>query len=94
VRSEAQMNLKKQETYNNWRNPPPTNYAQIDSSVLKLFTGEHPKAVQDWLPLAEGLFQADANYPLTSRDKKHRLMLKFEKWFGFKFNKKHYQLIR
>jgi hypothetical protein len=61
---------------------------------LKLFTGTHPKVVQDWLPKAEGIFQADPNYQLSSREKKHRLMLKLEQWFGFRFNKKHYRLVR
>ncbi len=70
------------------------DYAQIDAAVLKLFSGTHPKVVQDWLPAAEGIFQADPNHQLTSREKKHRRMMKLEKWFGFQFSKKHYRLVR
>ncbi len=96
VRSEAQMNLKTAEIYKHWVNQPvpAVNYSKIDPAALKLFTGTHPSLVQDWLPKSEGLFQADPNHQLTSREKKHRRMLKAEKWLGIQFAKKHYQLVR
>jgi hypothetical protein len=96
VRSESQMNLKAAATHKFWDSQPvpATDYSQVDPATLRRFTGTHPKAVQDWLPRAEGLFQADPNYRLSSREKKHRLMLKLERWFGFRFNKKHYRLVR
>jgi hypothetical protein len=92
VRSEAQMNLKAGATHKYWENKPAdkVDYSKIDAAVLKLFSGEHPKAVQEWLPAAEGIFQADPNHQLTSREKKHRRMLWLEKALGLKFNKKHY----
>jgi glycosyltransferase involved in cell wall biosynthesis len=95
VRSEAQMDAKVAGVQKFWNESvlPPVDYAQIDPAGLKLFTGTHPKAVQDWLPRAEGIFQADPNYRLTRREKKHRLMLKLEQWFGIRFNKKHYRLV-
>jgi hypothetical protein len=68
--------------------------ADIDGEVLKPFTGTHPKVIQDWLPPAEGLFQANPHHKLTSRERKHRLMLGLEKWFGIQFRKKHYKLVR
>jgi hypothetical protein len=96
VRSETQMNLKATATHKYWEDKPAAkvDYAQIDPATLKLFTGTHPRAVQDWLPRAEGIFQADPNHRLTSREKKHRLMLKLERWFGIRFNKKHYTLVQ
>jgi len=96
VRSEAQMNLKSASVEKFWNNrlPGGIDYAQIDAATLKRFTGSHPRAVQAWLPPAEGVFQANPNYRLSSREKKHRFMLKLEKWFGFRFNKKHYRLVR
>jgi hypothetical protein len=96
VRSEAQMNLKSTAVHRYWDEKPAAgvDYSKIDPATLKLFTGTHPKVVQNWLPKAEGLFQADPNYRPTTRDKKHRLMLKLEQWFGFRFNKKHYRLVR
>jgi hypothetical protein len=96
VRSEEQMNLKSAAVLKHWQNRPNTavDYTQIDSATLKLFTGTHPGVVQSWLPKAEGIFKADPNYRLSSREKKHRLMLKLERWFGVRFNKKHYTLVR
>ncbi len=67
--------------------------ADIDPQVLKPFNGTHPKAIQDWLPPADGLFQADPNHKLTARERKHRLMLRLEKWFGWQFRKKHYEQV-
>lgn len=96
VRNEAQMNLKTAAVQKYWQNRADTavDYTQVDAAVLKLFTGTHPQAVQSWLPPAEGIFQADPNYRLNSREKKHRRMLKLEQWLGVKFNKKHYTLVR
>jgi glycosyltransferase involved in cell wall biosynthesis len=96
VRSEEQMALKASATHKFWDNRTlvQVDYAKIDPATLKLFTGTHPKVVQNWLPKAEGIFQADLNYQLSLREKKHRFMLKLERLFGFRFNKKHYRLVR
>jgi glycosyltransferase involved in cell wall biosynthesis len=96
VRSEAQMNLKSAAVLKYWQNraSKAVNYTQIDPASLKPFTGAHPKVVRDWLPAEEGLFKADPNYRPSSREKKHRMMLRLEQWFGLRFNKKHYRLVR
>jgi hypothetical protein len=96
VRSESQMDLKSATVQKYWDDskPKPMDYAQIDATVLKLFSGTHPKVMQDWLPSAEGIFQADPKHQLTAREKKHRWMMKLEKAFGFRFDKKHYRLVR
>jgi len=96
VRSEAQMNLKAAAVHKYWDEKPAAtvDYSEIDPAALKLFTGAHPRIVQDWLPKAGGLFQADPNHQLTSREKKHRMMMKLEKIFGVQFSKKHYRLVR
>ena len=96
VRSEAQMNLKSATVHKYWddKPAPPVDYSKIDPATLKLFTGTHPKVVQDWLPKAAGLFKADLNHQPTSREKKHRIMLRLEQWLGIRFNKKHYRLVR
>ena len=95
VRSESQMNLKSTAVLKYWQNRPDTavDYTQIDPATLKLFTGSHPGVIQTWLPKAAGIFKADPNHQLSSREKKHRFMLKLEQWFGIRFNKKHYRLI-
>jgi len=96
VRSEAQMDLKTSATHKYWEAKPADkiDYSQVDPMSLRLFTGQHPQVVQPWLPPAEGIFKADPNHKLTKREKKHRRMLKLEQWFGFKFNKKHYHLVK
>ncbi len=96
VKTEEQLNLRKQAVAKFWRDTPatPTVCADIDPATLHLFTGTHPKVMQEWLAPAKGLFQADPNHRLTTREKKHRVMLKLEQWFGLKFNKKHYRLVR
>jgi glycosyltransferase involved in cell wall biosynthesis len=96
VRSEAQMNLKSASVQKYWDDarPKPMDYSQVDAAILKLFTGTHPQVIQSWLPAAEGIFQADPNHKLSSREKKHRWMLWLEKNFGWQFNKKHYRLVR
>ncbi len=67
--------------------------AEIDPQVVKPFTGTHPKTIQGWLPPADGLFKANPNHQLTARERKHRLMLRLEKRFGWQFEKKHYKLV-
>jgi hypothetical protein len=96
VRSEAQMNLKSASVQKYWDDstPAPADYSKIDASVLQLFSGTHPKIIQEWLPKAEGIFKAAPDHQLTAREKKHRWMMKLEQWFGFQFSKQHYQLIR
>jgi hypothetical protein len=96
VRSEVQMDLKTAATHKFWddRTLPKIDYAQIDPAVLRPFAGTHPQAVQSWLPPAEGFFQADPKHQLTSRERKHRRMMWLERTFGFRFDKKHYQLVK
>jgi hypothetical protein len=96
LKTEQQMNMRKQSVAKFWSSGPraPVVYADIDPQILRRFSGTHPKAAQSWLLPADGIFQADPNHRLTSREKKHRLMLKLEQWFGFRFNKKHYRLVR
>jgi hypothetical protein len=94
VRSEEQMNLKSQKVQQYWGGEPAKiDYSQMDQSIIKEFSGTHPKIVQDWLPQDKGIYQADPNYEPTKKQKKHRLMLKLEKWFNLELSKKHYKLI-
>jgi glycosyltransferase involved in cell wall biosynthesis len=96
VRSEAQMNLKSDAVLKYWQNRAATtvDYGNIDPEVLQPFTGKHPQIVQDWLPQAEGVFRANPGYQLSAREKKHRRMMKLEKMFGVRFNRKHYRLVK
>ena len=94
VRSEEQMNLKSKKVQKYWGGEPAKiDYSQMDQSIIKGFSGIHPKIVKDWLPKDRGIYQADPNYESTKKQKKHRLMLKLEKWFNLELSKKHYKLI-
>ncbi len=90
------MNLKSASVQKFWDDsrPKPADYSKIDASILQLFNGTHPQTIQGWLPAADRVFEADPNHRLIAREKKHRLMLKLEQWFGCRFSKKHYKLIR
>jgi hypothetical protein len=95
VRSEEQMNLKSKKVQKYWnKKHKKIDYSQIDQQIIKEFQGTHPKIVQDWIPSEEGLFQADQNYILTKKEKKHRAMIKIEKLFGLELSKKHYKIVK
>lgn len=94
VRSEEQMNLKSKKVQKYWGGEPAKiDYSQMDQSIIQEFIGTHPKTVQDWLPKEKGVFQADPNYQITKKQKKHRMMLKLENLFGIDLSKKHFKLI-
>ena len=94
VRSEDQMNLKSGKVQKYWGGAPVRiNYNQMDQEIIQEFHGSHPKIIQDWLPKDVGLYMADSSYKLTSKQKKHRFMLKLEKFFGLELSKKHYKLV-
>ena len=93
MRIEIKLDWYRVPCFNN-RTLAPVNYSQIDAAALKLFSGTHPLVVQDWLPVAEGIFPTDPEYQPTVRERKHRRMLWLEKRLGVQFSKKHYQLVR
>ena len=94
VRSEEQMNLKSSKIQKYWGEKPLLiDYSQMDQSIIKEFRGSHPKVLQDWIPKASGIYKADSNYKLTSKQKKHRISIKVENLFGLDLSKKHYKLV-
>ncbi len=71
------------------------NYGNIDPLSLELFLGSHPAVMQQWLHEKKASnFHLNPEYRLTRREKKHRIVMKLEKWFGFDFSKKHYTPIK
>ena len=95
VRSEKEMNLKTSKVQKYWGyNPVKVDYTQIDQSIIKKFKGTHPKVMKEWLNNDQGLYQADSTYKLTKKQKKHRMMIKLEKFFGLDLSKKHYKLVK
>ena len=94
VRSEEEMNLKSEKVQKYWGGKPKKiDYSKIDQSIIKEFKGKHPKIIKDWLPNDNEIFKADPNYKLSKKQKKHRAMIIFEKFFGLELSKKHYKLV-
>ena len=95
VRSENQMNLKSEKVQKYWGgSAKKIDYSKMDQSIIKKFQGTHPKIIQDWLPNDVELFQVDPSYKLTKKQKKHRIMIFFEKLFGLELSKKHFKLVK
>jgi hypothetical protein len=94
VRSEEQMNLKSNKVQKYWGGKSvKVDYSQIDQSIIVEFIGTHPEIIKDWLPKDDGLYTADPNYQLSKKQKKHRLMMLIEDFFGIDLSKKHFKLV-
>ena len=95
LRSEEQMNLKSRKVQKYWgERPEVIDYSQMDQLIIKEFQGTHPEIIKDWLPKENGLYVADPSYKITLKQKKHRIMLKLEHFFGLELSKKHYKLVK
>ena len=95
VRSQDQMNLKSQQVQRYWgKSHKKIDYSQMDSKILKKYTGTHPKVVQDWLPKDLGVFKVDSSYKLTKKQKRHRIILIIENIFNIDLSNKHYKLVK
>jgi hypothetical protein len=94
VRSEDEMNLKSEKVQKYWgNNHQKIDYSKIDQAIIKNFNGTHPQIIKEWLPKDKGLFQADPNYKPSKKQKKHRMMIKLEKYLNLELSKKHYKLV-
>ena len=95
ARSENQMKLKSEKVQKYWGgSAKKIDYSKMDQSIIKKFQGTHPKIIQDWLPNDIELFKVDSSYKLTKKQKKHRIMIFFEKLFGLELSKKHFKLVK
>ena len=94
VRSEEQMNLKSKKVQKYWgKSHKKIDYSEIDQTIIKEFKGMHPKIMQKWLPKSEGLYEADLDYKISRKQKKHRIMIRIENSFGLELSKKHFNLV-
>ena len=94
LRSQEQMNLKSEKVQKYWaKDPVKVDYSQMDQSIITEFQGSHPEIITEWLPKESGLYKVDPNYKPTKKQKKHRMMIKFENFFGVDLSKKHYKLV-
>lgn len=95
VRQTDYMQRKLEQVSRYWSHgSPKVDYGKIDPQSLRPFDGTHPAVMQDWLATqAEPHFVPDPSHVLTRREKKHRLAMKIERWFGLDLSHKHYQLV-
>jgi hypothetical protein len=93
VRSAEKMAEKNRRVAQYWDGvaAPTFDYGNIDIRILAPFSGSHPAIMEDWLRTeAEQSFSQNQDYRLNSRDKRHRILMKLEKWFAWDLSKKHY----
>lgn len=89
------MNLKSQHIQQYWsKEHRLILYREIDPAVLREFKGNHPAVIRPWLPPSKGIFEANPQHRLTARERKHRWMLKLERWFGLELSKKHHRIVK
>ena len=94
VRSEEEMNLKSKKVQKYWgKQSTRIEYSNMDQSIIKEFKGTHPEIVKEWLPKSTEIYQSNPLYKLTLKQKKHRIMIKLENFFGVDLSKKHFKLV-
>jgi len=68
---------------------------RIDPQALAPFTGSHPTVVRAWLQQeGETAYLPDPAHMPSSRERRHRWMMKLERAFGMELSKKHYSLVK
>ena len=96
VRQTAKMNEKIQQVSQYWQHRPQQfdTYGNIDPQALAEFKETHPAVVQKWLA-EEAIHDLvlNPNYQPSRRERRHRLMMRLERWFGLELSKKHYKLV-
>ncbi len=96
VRTEEEYQAKQDNTDIYWRKDKAVSesktiqYSQIDSKALVEFHGDHPEVINGFFPEAHSPFSSDPNYPISFRDRRHRITLQLEKWFHFELNHNHF----
>lgn len=71
------------------------DYGDIDPQQIGTFEGTHPSVMTDWLQNhANPAFEFDTDHRLTRREKKHRLLARLERRFGWDFSKRHFRIVR
>ena len=94
VRTESQMNLKSKKVQKYWGGTPVLiDYSNMDQTIIKEFYGSHPEIIKEWLPKEKGLFKTNPEYKLTAKQRKHRIIIRLEDFFGINLSKKHFKLV-
>jgi glycosyltransferase involved in cell wall biosynthesis len=96
VRSLQKLQEKLDKVSKYWGNKTDSHaYGNIDPKVLYPFTGTHPRVMQKWLRHdAQKEFTLNPDYIISKRERRHRMYMRFEKWFNLDLNKKHFKVIK
>lgn len=98
VRNVQAMDNKNQKVERYWNKVAQkfNSYGNVDPKSIIQFNSSHPEIVKNWLETsAEHRLTFNPDYRLTSRDKKHRIMMFIGKFLGNpNWTKKHFKLIR
>lgn len=102
VRGQEKMTLKHSKVAKYWKHKPHTfDYSRIDSEILHRFDETHPEVMHAWLEAytedfshSDRLFCADPLHQLTRRERRHRILMCLERWFGLDFSTKHYREVK
>ncbi len=69
-------------------------YEDVDASILKPFTGEHPAVMKDWLAeRANHEFSPNPDYVLSRRDRRQRIKRMIESVTGLDLCKRHHRRV-
>ena len=72
-----------------------SSYGNIDPAAVGSFGGSHPAVMESWLKThANTGFRFDPDHRPSRRERKHRLLAKLERKFGWDFSKRHFKVIR
>ncbi len=95
ARPEDAMQRKLDQVSRYWRGAPPkVDYTRIDARALAPFCGSHPAVMRRWLDgTAQQHFAPANDHRLTTRERKHRLAMRLERWTGLDLSHKHYRLV-
>jgi glycosyltransferase involved in cell wall biosynthesis len=96
VRNKEAMNRKLNQVNKFWSKESESyvEYSRFDARALKPFTLTHPQVILQWLnTYAEKELRIEPNYIPTSREKRHRILMVFEKLLNLDFSRKHFKLL-
>ena len=96
VRAEHYLATKAETVNQYWgRNIWHSSYANIDPTTVEPFTGTHPAVIRQWLEQhASHEFKVNPDYQLSRREKKHKLLARLERRFGWDFSKRHFKIVK
>lgn len=96
VRTESAMREKINQVNKYWGKSDgfEQSYRDVDSKILIKFLGNHPKVIYNFFPKEQGIFKANPNYKITTKEKIYRVKSKLEQLFGIDLSRKHFTRVR